>query len=103
MFSSFLFEALKSEDLNRSLWRTVGVSVLRKFYGFHCLRLQELQKMVQNAEFVDVMQEGVGVTTTQIEYKVIVVGAHIPVIVVGAFPGSGESREKKRGRCASVV
>lgn len=26
--------------------------------------------MVQNAEFVDVMQEGVGVTTTQIEYKV---------------------------------
>eukprot|EP00752_Nemacystus_decipiens_P004872 g4435.t1 len=68
--NSFLFEALKSEDLNRSLWRTVGVSVLRKFYGFHCLRLQELQKMVQNAEFVDVMQEGVGVTTTQIEYKV---------------------------------
>eukprot|EP00903_Cladosiphon_okamuranus_P017333 g15970.t1 len=68
--NSFLFEALRNEDMNRSLWRTVGVSVLRKFYGFHCLRLQELQKMVQNAEFVDVMQEGVGVTTTQIEYKV---------------------------------
>lgn len=68
--SSFLFESLRSEDLNRSLWRTVGVSVLRKFYGFHCLRLQELQKMVQNAEFVDVMQEGVGITTTQTEYKV---------------------------------
>ncbi|CAM9631642.1 unnamed protein product, partial [Ectocarpus sp. 12 AP-2014] len=69
--TSFLFEALSNEDLNRSLWRTVGVSVLRKFYGFHCLRLQELQKMVQNAEFVDVMQEGVGVVTTQNEYKVM--------------------------------
>ncbi|CAN0007156.1 unnamed protein product [Pylaiella littoralis] len=68
--NAFLTEALRNEDLNRSLWRTVGVSVLRKFYGFHCLRLQELQKMVQNAEFVDVMQEGVGEDTTQIEYKV---------------------------------
>ncbi|CAN0077796.1 unnamed protein product, partial [Ectocarpus fasciculatus] len=68
--TSFMFESLRNEDLNRSLWRTVGVSVLRKFYGFHCLRLQELQKMVQNAEFVDVMQEGVGVVTTQNEYKV---------------------------------
>ncbi|CAM9954728.1 unnamed protein product, partial [Scytosiphon promiscuus] len=68
--NSFLYESLRSEDLNRSLWRTVGVSVLRKFYGFHCLRLQELQKMIHNAEFVDVMQEGVGESTTQIEYKV---------------------------------
>lgn len=65
-----MYESLRSEDLNRSLWRTVGVSVLRKFFGFHCLRLQELQKMIHNAEFVDVMQEGVGESTTQIEYKV---------------------------------
>ena len=67
-------ECTRSEELNRALWRTVGVSVLRKSYGFHCLRLHELQKMVQSAEFVDVVQDGVGEDTTQIEYKVLQAG-----------------------------
>lgn len=68
---AFLKECARNEDLNRALWRTVGVSVLRKFYGFHRMRLQDLQKMVQNSEFVDMGEDGVGEDMNKIEYKVI--------------------------------
>ena len=67
----------------------MGVSVLRKFYGFHCLRLQELQKMVQSAEFVDVVQDGVGEDTTQIEYKVLLLVLVVVMVQLGGDGGVG--------------
>jgi NhaP-type Na+/H+ or K+/H+ antiporter len=67
---SLLSEAAVNDDLNRSLWRTVGVTVLRKFYGFNLQSLHELQKLVYSSEFIDLSQPGVGTDTSEMDLKV---------------------------------
>ncbi|KAG5188581.1 Sodium/hydrogen exchanger family [Tribonema minus] len=65
-----LAEAARCDDLNRSLWRTVGVTVLRKFVGFNRMRLNELHKLVYSSEFVDLSRAGVGEETSEVALRV---------------------------------
>ncbi|CAM9426926.1 unnamed protein product, partial [Phaeothamnion confervicola] len=67
---AFAEECKTDAELNRALWRTVGASVLRQFYGFSGLHLAELQKLIFSAEFVDLFVPGVGSDTTQLAVNV---------------------------------
>ncbi|CAM9412929.1 unnamed protein product [Chrysoparadoxa australica] len=65
-----LQSASKHEELGRALWRTVGASVLRRFFGFHRMSPRDLHKLIFSSELVDLSLEGVGIVTSAAELKV---------------------------------
>jgi NhaP-type Na+/H+ or K+/H+ antiporter len=106
-----LEDSAENAVLARSMWRSVGVSLLRKFYGFHRMTLGEMQKLIFSSEFVDLMQEGVGVGVSRIGVKLAEIQAAASLkhahekgsmASLGADTDDGAIHVRKTGRDAHL-